>query len=100
MPYYPGKAILLSNYSGPTTSPTGGYRNLAGALYDPTTVTLKYRLPGAAVTSVTTPTLVKDAVGLYHLVVIPASDGVIVGAWLSSDGAYQPFTVDVQPPPI
>lgn len=100
MPYFPGQAITLSNWTGPLATPTGGYRNAAGTLYDPATPTLRYRLPGAAVQAVSGASLVKDGVGLYHLNVTPAADGVIVAAWLSNDGAYQPFTVDVQPAPI
>jgi hypothetical protein len=100
MPYYVGQAINLSNWTGPLATPTGGYRNASGTLYDPTTPTLRYKLPGAAVVSVTGGSLTKDGVGLYHSVVTPAVDGVIFGAWLSNDGAYHSFTVDVQPAPI
>jgi hypothetical protein len=100
MAYYVGQAITLSNWTGPLATPTGGYKNASGALYDPSTPTLRYRLPGQTVTSVSGGSLTKDATGLYHTVVTPTADGVIVGAWLSNDGAYQPFTVDVQPAPI
>jgi hypothetical protein len=100
LPYFTTQAIRLSNWTGPLATPTGGYLNQAGALYDPATPTLRYRLPGSTVTSVSGAGLVRDGIGLYHLNVTPVSDGVIYGAWLSNDGAYQPFTVDVQPAPI
>lgn len=103
MAYCVGQAIRLSNWTGPSATPTGGYRNASNTLYDPTTPTLRYKLPGASVvtlTPVTSPALTKDGVGLYHAIVTPAADGVIFGAWLSNDGAYQSFTVDVQPAPI
>jgi hypothetical protein len=100
MGYVVGQAIRLSNWSGPLATPTGGFLNQSGVLYDPATPTLRYRLPGQAVQSVSGGSLTKDGVGLYHTVVIPTADGVIVAAWLSNDGAYQSFTVDVQPPPI
>lgn len=100
MSYFVGQAIKLSNWSGPLATPTGGFLNTSGALYDPATPTLRYRLPGATVTSVSGGSLTKDGTGLYHAIVTPGADGVIVGAWLSNDGAYQSFTVDVQPAPI
>lgn len=95
--YSVGQAIWLANYVGPTASPTGGYRNTSGVLYDPATVTLKYQLPGGAVQTVT-PT--KDAVGLYHYVITPTAPGDGQYAFLSSDGAYANSTFQVFPAPI
>lgn len=101
MPFYVGQAIRLANWSGPLASPSGGYLNQSGALYDPTTPSLTYQLPGStSSTTVSGGSLVKDAVGLYHLVVTPTKDGTIVGAWKSNDGAYQSFTVEIQPAPV
>ena len=88
MSFYVGKAIRLANWSGALASPVGGYRNSSGALYDPPAPTLKYQLPGAPKVSVTTPTLVKDAVGLYSLVVTPTQDGDASATFTSGDGAY------------
>ena len=101
MPYFVGQAIRLSNWTGPSASPTGGYLNQSGVLYDPTTPSLSYLLPGsAAITTVSGGALTKDATGLYHTLVTPAKDGTIVGAWKSNDGAYERFTVEVQPAPV
>lgn len=101
MPYFVGEAIRLSNWTGPLATPTGGYLNQSGALYDPATPSLSYLLPGsAAVTTVSGGSLTKDGTGLYHLVVTPTKDGVIFGAWKSNDGAYQTFSIDVQPAPL
>lgn len=101
MPFFANEAIRLSNWTGPSATPTGGFLNESGVLYDPATPTLRYRLPGSSgPTSVSGGSLVHDGTGLYHLNVTPLTDGVIYGAWLSNDGAYQPFTVDVQPAPI
>ena len=41
MAYYVGEAIALSNWTGPSATPTGGYRNASGTLYEPTTPALR-----------------------------------------------------------
>lgn len=101
MAYYVGKAIRISNWLGTTASPTGGYRNLTGALYDPTTPSLVYRLPGGNRVVVSGGGLVKDGVGLYSLIVTPTADGDAMAAFTSSDGAYSDvITFKVEPAPL
>ena len=101
MPYFVGEAIRLANWTGPQASPTGGYLNQSNVLYDPTTPSLSYRLPGSnTITTQSGGALVKDAVGLYHFIVTPLLDGIIVYAFKSNDGAYAVSTVEIQPAPV
>jgi hypothetical protein len=54
--------------SGALVTTSAAFVNEAGAAADPSTITLKYKLDGAATTTVTYPTspIVKDSVGNYH----------------------------------
>jgi hypothetical protein len=67
--YYAGSLVIVANYTGPVSNPTGGFRDINGNLADPTTVTLLYRQGATgAPTTVVYPDarIIKDAVGLYH----------------------------------
>jgi len=67
--YLAGSLVRVATYSGPISSPTGGFRDATGTLADPTTVTLSYRPgPGQALVVVTYPSapIIKDGTGLYH----------------------------------
>jgi hypothetical protein len=67
--YLAGSLVRVQNYTGPVGNPTGGFRDQAGDLVDPTTVTLEYRMgQGGLLVSVLYPAtpLIKDATGLYH----------------------------------
>ncbi len=67
--YLAGTLVRVATYTGPVSSPTGGFLNSSGVLTDPSTVTLKYRTSETgAVITVTYPAapVVKDGTGLYH----------------------------------
>jgi hypothetical protein len=67
--YLAGSLVRVATYTGPVTSPSGGFRTTGETLADPTMVVLKYK-PGvsATVVTVTYPAapIVRDAAGLYH----------------------------------
>jgi hypothetical protein len=64
-----------------TTSP--GFKNLAGALTDPTTVRLKWRRFDAVTTWIfgTDAEVVKDSVGLYHANIAVTEVGMHYFRW-------------------
>jgi hypothetical protein len=58
----------MSYMSGALVRATGTFTSIAGALTDPTTVTLKYRKGSAATVTLTyaAADLIKDSTGVYH----------------------------------
>lgn len=54
------------------------FKNIAGTLTDPTTVTLRYRDPSGVMTdwTVTSGQIVKDGTGLYHADLSPTAAGI------------------------
>jgi hypothetical protein len=66
--YPSGSLVRVANYKGTIANPTGGFRNVSGALTDPTVITLAYSLDGGTPTVVVYPAspIIQDAVGLYH----------------------------------
>lgn len=73
----------MSYTVGATVRVTGTFRNKLGALADPTTVTFKYRKPGAsAITTLVYSTdveVVRDSLGVYHCDIASAAGEH--GAW-------------------
>ena len=66
------------------------FKNIAGTVTDPTTVTLKYRNPAGTVTAwtVTAGQIVKDSTGNYHADISPTTAGVWQYKWTGT-GAVQ-----------
>jgi hypothetical protein len=64
-----------------------GFKNMAGALDDPTTVNLKWRVHGGATTTWTRPAagpdsqIVRDSVGVYHADIPVVSVGLHHYRW-------------------
>ena len=69
----------------------GAFKDVNGALVDPSAEALKLRLPDASTLSFTLPgdgTVVKDATGQYHADLTPAMVGVWFYRWEGSDGHF------------
>lgn len=71
-------------------------KNLAGALVDPSAILVRVRAPGAAevtYTTSSTPAIVKDGTGLYHVDVPASSSGTWRYRWETTnpDGADEGF---------
>jgi hypothetical protein len=99
--FYVGKAIRLACWGGTTSSPSGGYRNQSGTLYDPSAPALRYRLPGANTVTVSAGSLTRDGVGLYSYVLTPTIDGDAMATFVSADGAYaEPLAFEISPAPL
>lgn len=95
---YVGKALLIRNWSGTTASPTGGFRNTAGTLYDPPSPQLIFRPPNGPRTVVSGGSLTHDGTGLYSYVYTPTADGDLMATYTSGDGAYaDPVTTSISP---
>ncbi len=63
---------------------SGTFATTAGIATDPTTITLRVRNPGEAVTVYTSPTdaiIVRDSVGAYHADLAAAATGVMGYRW-------------------
>lgn len=64
-----------------------GFKNAAGALADPTTVNLKWRVAGGATTTWTRPAagpdtqIVKDSTGVYHADITVTTPGLHYFRW-------------------
>jgi hypothetical protein len=87
--YAPGNVARLSAV----------FRNAAGAEANPTTVTLRYRKPGAATVSVTTPDalIVNDAAGRYHFDLALSNDpGVWEYRWESTGDPTAAVDLELQ----
>jgi hypothetical protein len=84
--YNPGDIVRVQTYSGTVGAPEGGFRNSAGALADPTTVTLLWRRHGEADTTwiVTAGQIVKEAEGLYHADITVAEPGLHYFRWVGT----------------
>lgn len=69
---------------------TGAFTNTAGAAIDPTTVTFSFRInAGATVTYVYPTTVVKDAVGNYHVDIDANASGTFHYRWAGSGAVGQ-----------
>lgn len=68
---------------------TGTWRDDAGVLVDPTTVTLKIHLPDGTTSSYTYASgfVVKDSVGIYHYDFLPNGQGNYVYRWEGTGNA-------------
>lgn len=67
------------------------FRNAAGAVYDPTTVTFKYKKPDGTVTTYTYgvgASIVKTSTGIYYIVIITDQAGVFNNRWLGVSTGY------------
>lgn len=75
----PGEIVRVST--------TPGFKDAAGVLADPTTVTLKWRVAGGATTTWTRPAagpdtqIVKDSVGVYHADIPTTEPGTHYFRW-------------------
>lgn len=77
--YNPGDIVRVST--------TPGFKDAAGVLADPTTVTLKWRVAGGVTTTWTRPAagpdteIVKDSVGVYHADITTTKPGTHYFRW-------------------
>lgn len=77
--YHPGDIVRVST--------TPGFKDAAGVLADPTTVTLKWRVAGGATTTWTRPAagpdteIVKDSVGVFHADITTVAPGLHYFRW-------------------
>jgi hypothetical protein len=70
---------------GATVRVTGTFRNAAGALADPSTVTFKYRIGQGATTTRTYPaTIIRDSMGVYHVDLAASTSGTWWYRWEST----------------
>ncbi|MGH3266815.1 MAG: hypothetical protein ACRDNS_33095 [Trebonia sp.] len=99
-----GTVIRFQNYTGPIATPTGGFRDISGALIDPSTVELIYQTPDLATHTLVYPTgVTKDAVGLYGAGVDSTGmPGIWTFAWKSTGTgqAYANAQIFVNPAPL
>jgi hypothetical protein len=68
-------------------STTPGFTNAAGALADPTTVSLKWRVAGGTTTTwvyLTDSQIVRDSVGLFHADIPVVSAGLHYFRWIGT----------------
>lgn len=83
-------AIPRQYVNGSKVTVRAVFRDDDGALFDPTVVIAKYATPANAVTSLTYPTtIVKDAVGLYHLDITVNRAGDWRYRWQGDDAAVE-----------
>lgn len=99
--FFVGKAMRIANWGGTTGSPTGGFRNSSGTLYDPPSPAIRYRIANQTEVTVSGGSLTHDGTGLYSTVVTPAVDGDLMATAVSGDGAYaDPQTAKIEPAPL
>jgi len=93
-----GKAIRIANWGGTAGNPVGGFRNSAGALYDPPSPAFRYRLASGITQVISGSGLTHDGTGLYSATLIPTIDGDLVATAVSGDGAFaDPVTTKIEP---
>jgi hypothetical protein len=67
------------------------FKNLNDAVIDPTTITLKIKLPNATVLEyvyLTEAGLIKDSVGNYHYDFLITMDGMHIFKWIGTGNVY------------
>lgn len=110
--YDAGDQVIVSTYFWPLTTPViGGFLqpksdNTGYQLADPTTVTLTYRINQGAPATLTTsssPAIVRDSVGLYHVILDTTNlPGLWVYRWQGTGAVVAPRanSFNVRPLPV
>jgi hypothetical protein len=84
LPIYPGNIVTVRTNDPDVAG--SGFKNAAGVLTDPTTVTLVWRRHGEADTTwtVTAGQIVKDSVGVYHADIPVTEPGLHYFRWVGT----------------